>query len=444
MSCGYVLKRDCSSKCVYITLQLDTIIMAKKRKSNPTLEDLFTDPEQLKRMNDHLYSRKPLLEAGGPFAEMLQTMVNAALVGEARGHIAETIAQGEANKGNGYTDKTVLSDAGPLSIRTPRDRQGTFEPQLVAKRQRELSSGLDKQIIALYAQGNSIEDTKRLLGTMFGVEISAGKISEITDQVLPVIQEWRTRRLKAFYTVVYMDAIHFKVRHEGKYSSRAFYTVYSIDADGQRDLLGMYMSENEGANHWGMVLQNLRSRGVEDVLVFCTDDLSGFSEAMADVFPTTVVQKCLVHKMRNSIRFVDNKDMKQVVKGLRAIYTSETLEGAATALEVFAVAWGHKYGNIVESWRRDWEELMAFLDFPSELRRMIYTTNPVEAVHRIIRKLIKGKAAWPSDTALMKQIYLSLMHNEKSWRKRAYGWKAIQRELSELYGDRFTKHLEPS
>jgi len=418
--------------------------MAKKSKTNPSLEDLFTDPEQLKRMNDHLYSRKPLLEAGGPFAEMLQTMVNAALVGEARGHIAETRSRGEVNKGNGYTDKTVISDAGPLSIRTPRDRQGTFEPQLVPKRHRELSSGLDKQVIALYAQGNSIEDIKRLLIEMFGVEISAGKISEITDQVLPIIQAWRNRRLKAFYSVVYMDAIHFKVRHEGKYSSRAFYTVYSIDADGNRDLLGMYMSDNEGANQWGMVLQDLRSRGVEDVLVFCTDDLAGFSEAMSDVFPATVVQKCLVHKMRNSIRFIDDKDMKQVVSGLRAIYTSENLEAAQMALEAFAVVWGDKYAGVIDSWRRDWEELMAFLDFPPALRRMIYTTNPVEAVHRIIRKLIKGKAAWPSDTALMKQIYLSLMHNEKSWRKRAYGWKAIQRELIKLYGERVTKHLGPS
>jgi transposase-like protein len=415
--------------------------MAKK-KTPPTLEDLMTDPDQVQRMQDHLYSRKPLLEQGGPFAEMLQTMVNAALVGEARGHIAETRSQGEINKGNGYIDKTILSDVGALAIRTPRDRLGTFEPQLVAKRQRELSSGLDKQILALYAQGNSIEDTKRLLQTMFGVDIAAGKISAITDQILPVIQEWRNRQLKAFYTVIYMDAIHFKVRHEGKYSSRAFYTVYSLDVDGNRDLLGMYMSDNEGANQWGMILQNLKCRGVEDVLIFCTDDLSGFSEAMSDVFPRTVIQKCLVHKMRNSMRFVDDKDMKKVVSRLKAIYRSDTLEAASTALEAFAVEWGHKYGSVIESWRRDWDELMAFLDFPEGLRRMIYTTNPVEAVHRIIRKLIKGKAAWPSDTALMKQIYLSLMHNEKSWRKRAYGWKAIQRELITLYGERVTKHLD--
>ncbi|MDN3637188.1 IS256 family transposase, partial [Neolewinella lacunae] len=399
---------------------------------NPTLEELFSDPEQFRQMHEQLYSRKPLLEQGSPFAHLLQTMVNAALDGEVLGHVAETRAQGEENKRNGYTDKTILSEAGPLSIRTPRDRQGTFEPQLVPKRERELSSGLDTQILALYAQGNSVEDIKRLLQTMFGVDISAGKISAITDQVLPVIQEWRNRRLLEFYAVIYMDAIHFKVRHEGKYSSRAFYTVYSVDGHGNRDLLGMYMSENEGANQWGLVLEDLKFRGVEDVLVFCTDDLTGFSEAMNDVFPATVVQKCLVHKMRNTTRFVDDKDMKAVVRGLKAVYKADTQEAAATALEAFEVEWGHKYSSIVVSWRRDWDELMAFLDFPIALRRMIYTTNPVEAVHRIIRKLIKGKAAWASDTALMKQVYLSLMHNEKSWRKQAYGWKAIQRDLVKL------------
>lgn len=417
--------------------------MAKKSK-NPRLEDLLSDPEQLRQMHEQLYSRKPLLEQGSPFAQLLQTMVNAALDGEVLGHVAETRAQGEENKRNGYTDKTILSEVGPLSIRTPRDRQGSFEPQLVPKRERELSSGLDTQILALYAQGNSVEDIKRLLQTMFGVDISAGKISAITDQVLPVIQEWRNRRLLEFYTVVYMDAIHFKVRHEGKYSSRAFYTVYSVDVHGNRDLLGMYMSDNEGANQWGLVLEDLKFRGVEDVLVFCTDDLAGFSEAMNDVYPTTVVQKCLVHKMRNTTRFVDDKDMKAVVRGLKAVYKADTREAAATALEAFEVDWGHKYSSIVVSWRRDWDELMAFLDFPIALRRMIYTTNPVEAVHRIIRKLIKGKAAWASDTALIKQVYLSLMHNEKSWRKQVYGWKAIQRDLVKLYWDRVTKHMGPS
>jgi len=416
--------------------------MAKKTKKTRSLEELFTDPEQLKRMQAHLYSGKPILEHGGGFAEMLQAMVNATLQGEAGAYIAEDRENGNSNKLNGYTDKTVISDAGPLSIRTPRDRNGDFEPELIPKRQRELTSGLDKQILALYAQGNSIEDVRRLLSQMFSVDISAGKISAITDQVLPVLQEWRTRRLKAFYSVIYMDAIHFKVRHEGKYSVRAFYTVYSIDGGGKRDLLGMYVAESEGANRWGMVLQDLRRRGLEDVLVFCTDNLAGFSEAMASVYPATIVQKCIVHKMRNSTRFVDDRDLKKVNADLRAVYTSENLSAALTAFAAFKVSWGDKYAMLVESWERDWDELMAFMDFPLGMRKMIYTTNPVEALHRIVRKLIKGKAAWVSDTALMKQIYLCLMHNEKSWKKNAYGWKAIIRDLIDTYGERITKHLD--
>ncbi|TXF80700.1 IS256 family transposase, partial [Neolewinella aurantiaca] len=390
----------------------------------------------------HLYSGKPILERGGGFAEMLQAMVNATLQGEAAAHIAEDRLEGISNKLNGYTDKTVVSDAGQLSIRTPRDRNGDFEPELIPKRQRELSSGLDKQILALYAQGNSIEDVRRLLAQMFSVDISAGKISTITDQILPVLQEWRTRRLQAFYSIIYMDAIHFKVRHEGKYSVRAFYTVYSIDVDGKRDLLGMYVAESEGANRWGMVLQDLRRRGVEDVLVFCTDNLAGFSEAMADVYPATIIQKCIVHKVRNSTRFVNDSDLKKVNADLRSVYTSENLSAALTAFAAFKVTWGNKYPLLIESWERDWDELMAFLDFPPGMRKMIYTTNPVEALHRIVRKLIKGKAAWVSDTALMKQVYLSLMHNEKSWKKNAYGWKTIMRDLIKTYGDRITKHLD--
>jgi transposase-like protein len=416
--------------------------MAKKRNKTRSLEELFTDPEQLKRMQAHLYSGKPVLERGGGFAEMLQAMVNATLQGEAVAHVTDDRAEGKSNKLNGYTDKTVISDAGPLSIRTPRDRNGDFEPELIPKRQRELSSGLDKQILALYAQGNSIEDVRRLLAQMFSIDISAGKISTITDQILPVLQEWRTRRLQSFYGVVYMDAIYFKVRHEGKYSMRAFYTVYSIDVEGKRDLLGMYIAESEGSNRWGMVLQDLRRRGVEDVLVFCTDNLAGFSEAMASVYPATIVQKCIVHKLRNSTRFVNDSDLKKVNAELKTVYTSENLSAALTAFAAFKVTWDDKYPLLVESWERDWDELMAFMDFPFEMRKMIYTTNPVEALHRIVRKLIKGKAAWVSDTALMKQIYLSLMHNEKSWKKNAYGWKAIVRDLIKTYGERITKHLD--
>ncbi len=220
-----------------------------------------------------------------------------------------------------------------------------------------------------------------------------------------------------------------------------FYTVYGIDAEGQRDLLGLYIHGSEGATRWGLVLEDLRERGVEEVLLFCTDDLAGLSEAISEVYPQAVTQKCIVHKVRSSTRFVDDQDGKAVRQDLRTIYTAPTREAARTALDAFAVKWGDKYARLVDSWEKDWEELMAFLDYPKALRRLIYTTNAVEALHRILRKLIKGKAAWVSDTALLKQIYLCLMHNEQSWKRNVQGWKAIQRELLHLYGERYARHL---
>ena len=418
------------------------IIMSKQKKKNKKLEELIPDAELRERMEEHLYSKQPLLSEDSVFSELLQALVNKMLEGEVEEFLGEERASERKNKRNGYTEKQLLSAAGPLSIRTPRDRNSDFEPELVGKGQRELSSGVDEQIIALYAQGNSVEDVRRLLSKLYGISISAGKISAITDKVLPELQAWRDRRLRALYAIIYLDAVHFKVRYEGRYSNRAFYTVYGIDAEGHRDLLGLYINESEGASRWGMVLEDLKERGVEDVLVFCTDDLSGFSEAISEVYPLAVIQKCIVHKVRSSTRFVDDKDSKEVRKALRAVYTANSKEAARSAMVSFKVSWEHKYSTLVDSWEKDWEELMAFMDYPKEMRRMIYTTNPVEALHRIIRKLIKGKAAWASDTALVKQIYLSLMHNEKSWKKRAYGWKAIHRALAEMYGERYTRHLE--
>ena len=398
--------------------------------------------ELYERMKEHLYSKKKLLSEDSPFSELLQSMVNGILEGEMESFLSEEREQNKTNKRNGKLPKRVITDMGSIYIETPRDRNGDFEPQLVAKRQRELTSGLDDQIIALYAQGNSIEDVKRLLIKMYGVEISTGKISQITDKVLPIIAEWQNRPLKAFYPILYLDAIHFKVRHEGKYTTRAFYTVYSVDWEGHRDLLGMYVQSNEGASRWGLVLEDLKQRGVEDILVVCTDNLTGFSEVISEVFPSSIVQKCIVHQVRNSLRYVEDKDRKAVVVDLRKIYTSQTRAQAELALEAFEVKWCKTYSYIVRQWRDNWEELVAFMDFPKEMRRMIYTTNPVEALHRIVRKIIKGKAAWVSDTSLMKQIYLSLMHNEKSWRKRAYGWKSIQRDLLENYAERVGKDIK--
>jgi putative transposase len=410
--------------------------MTKKR----TLEELFSDPQLGERLKERLYSKKGLLGKESPFSEILQGMVDTMLDAEIDSFLKEERSAGTVNKRNGKTSKRVISEIGDLHVSTPRDRNGNFEPELIGKRQRELTSGLDDQILALYAQGNSIEDVRRLLEDIYGVSISAGRISEITDKVLPEIQAWRTRGLQSFYPVVYLDAIHFKVRQEGKYIGSAFYTVYAVDWEGNRDLLGLYVnSGGEGAKKWGIVMADLKSRGVEDILVICTDDLQGFSDQIEDAFPSSIIQKCIVHQMRNSLKFVDESDRRAVIKDLRQIYASGTEEQAKTALEAFEVVWDKKYSYIVKQWSENWTELMAFLDFPLSMRKMIYTTNPVEALHRIMRKLVKSKAAWVSETALIKQLYLSITKNEKSWKRKANGWTAIQRDIMELYPERIPR-----
>lgn len=409
-------------------------------KGKKKLESLLTDPEMTKRLTSHLRSKKRILSKGSPFSEILQSMVNTMLEGEMDAFMDEEKASEKVNKRNGGKTKKVTSELGTIDVYTPRDRKGDFEPVIVAKRERELSSGLDDQILALYAQGNSIEDVRRLLMEIYGVSISAGRISQITDKILPEIEEWRTRSLSSFYPVIYLDAIHFKVRQDGRYKNSAFYTVYSVDWEGNRDLLALHMNGGgEGSNQWGVVLEDLKRRGVKDVLVMCTDNLNGFTEAIGHTYPYTVVQKCIVHQVRNSLRYVDDKESKAVAKGLRKIYTSLTEEQAKTNLQIFEKDWGVKYGYITKQWKDNWGELMAFLDFPIGMRKMIYTTNPVEALHRIMRKLIKSKAAWVSEVALIKQLYLSLMYNQKSWKRKAYGWKEIQRTIMEMYPDRVPK-----
>ena len=413
----------------------------KEEKQSALLRALKRDPEVYGAFEEHIKSGKDLFGEDSPFSALLQGVVNAALEGELDSHLEEERSAGRKNKRNGHTPKQVVSSSGPLSIRTPRDRSGTFEPELVPKRARQLSSGLDDQIITLYAQGNSVEDVRRILQEFYGLSISAGKISAITDRVLVEISDWQQRPLQPFYSIIYLDAIHFNVRHEGKYDSRAFYTVYATDAEGQRDLLGLYVFENEGATSWGLVLEDLQRRGLEDVLFFCTDNLKGFSESMKSVFPLTIIQKCIVHQMRNSTRFCDEKDRKEVIRDLKKVYQAANRTQAQLHLEAFAAKWGKKYGHIVKSWTDNWEELMAFMDYPKDLRRILYTTNPVEALHRIIRKLVKSKAAWVSEQALIKQLYLSLMYNQKSWRRKTYNWKVCQRAMIEQFGERITQHL---
>lgn len=413
----------------------------KKRTNRPRIEDLISDPERRKEVLDRLYNKDSILGEGGIFTDLLQALVNAALEGEMDHTLNSEQDPTNSNRRNGYTRKTVKSSAGPLDIETPRDRAGKHEPVIVKKWSRELDSGIDEAILSLYARGQSIEDVRYQLRQLYGIEVSAGAISAVTDRILPEITQWQNRALSPCYVIVYLDAIHYKVRQDGRIVSKAFYTTYGVDVNGERDILGLYLNESEGARQWGLILEDLKKRGVEDVFFFCIDGLSGFKDVIEEVFPAAIIQRCIVHKIRNSTRFVSDRDIKAVCRDLRAIYTAADRQQAENALLNFSATWDEKYKEITPKWREDWEELMAFMDYRSNIRRMIYTTNPVEAVHRILRKVTKTKGAWSSDNGLLKQIYLTLTHNEKSWKRKVFNWLSIQRELIDLFGDRYTRYL---
>lgn len=409
------------------------------RSKKPRLEDLIPDENYRNQIKEGLYSGKRWLGPEGVFTDLLQSFVDAALEGEMDVHLVKEAEEGKKNRRNGHGRKKVKTEGGEIELRPPRDREGSFEPTIVEKRKRSLETGLDEVILSLYAKGNSVEDINRLLYEIYGVQYSTSAISMITDRVWPEILAWQQRPLQGCYTVVYLDGIHFRVKQEGEFQERCVYTVYGIDCEGQRDVLGLYTDQSESSSTWGQILEDLARRGVRDIIFACVDGLSGFKQSIEEVFPKTIVQRCIVHKIRNSVRFVPDKDLKKVCADLRTIYTAANESQARQALEVFRNKWGKQGERIANIWEKDWEELMAFMSFGTHLRRMIYTTNPVEAVHRIIRKVTKTKGAWISEKALIKQLYLTLIKNEKSWKRKAFHWKAIQLELIEKFGDRYSQ-----
>jgi putative transposase len=416
--------------------------MKKRQGRRTALEEMIPDASKRKELLGLLYQGAPVLGEGGIFTDLLQSLVNAALEGEMAAHLESGESGMEGNRRNGHTHKEVRSQGGMLQIKTPRDRLGEHEPQLVKKWERELGSGLDEIILSLYARGQSVEDVRYQIKQMYGVEISAGTISAVTEKVWGEIVEWQQRPLRGCYPVVYLDAVVYKVRDEGRVVNKAIYSVYGVGAEGEREILGLYLNETEGSRHWGLVLEDLKRRGVEEVFFFCVDGLKGFKEVIQTVYPHSIVQRCVVHMVRSSTRFVSDKDIKALCSDLRKIYTSANREQARAALDCFGEKWDGKYKEVRQKWEECWEELMAFMDYRQDVRRMIYTTNPVEALHRVMRKVTKTKGSWNSDKALLKQLYLTLKYTEKSWKKTAFNWKVIQRELIDQFGDRYTRWLE--
>jgi putative transposase len=383
-----------------------------------------------------------LLGTQGVLTNLVQRLVNAALSGEMQGHLACEKTANISNRLNGNKPKTIDTDSGKIDILTPRDRLGTYEPRLVGKWERQLGTGLDKQILMLYGNGNSCSDIRHQLRELYGLDYSEASISSVIEQVWNEVQSWQQRTLLPFYSVIFLDGMYFNTREDGKSASKVSYSVYGVDAQGNRDVLGIYIRPSEGALEWGRILEDLRKRGVEDVLYFCVDGLKGFSNVISEVFPQATVQRCIVHMVRSSTRFVDDKDIKAVCKDLRRIYTAFDVTQAEIALEAFKVKWDKKYPEIYKSWKADWVDLIPFLDFSEHTRRMIYTTNAVEALHRQIRKVTKTKGSWVNDKALIKQIYLTLFYGQGGWNRKVFNWNSISRELLQTFGERFEKHVQ--
>lgn len=317
----------------------------------------------------------------------------------------------------------------------PRDRLGEFEPVVVKKNQTNVT-GIEEQIIALYAKGVSTRDIQDHLQGLYGVEVSPTLISNVTNKIVPLIKEWQNRPLQQVYTVVFLDAIHFKVKQEGHIVNKAAYMVIGIDLDGNKDVLGIWIGENESAKFWLNVLNELKNRGVQDILITCVDNLSGFSQAIAACYPKTDIQKCIIHQIRNSTRYVSYKDLKKVTADLKPIYKAVTEEAALLELERFEENWGSKYPLIVKSWRQNWDELATFFKYPPELRKLIYTTNMIESYHRQLRKVTKGKSIFPTDESLLKMLYLSTMDVVRKWTGRVQNWGQILLQLTVYYPER--------
>lgn len=375
------------------------------------------------------------------FAEVLQETLEAELDTELGYPKNGSTPEGNANRRNGHSKKTVRSELGKIELSVPRDREGDFEPVIVKRHQKEVT-GIEELILGLYAKGVTVRDIQAHLNQLYGVDISPTLISNVTNRIMPVLKEWQSRPLQKAYAVVFLDAIHYKVKQEGHIVNKAVYMVIGVDMDGCKDVLGMYIGEHETSKFWLTVLNELKNRGVEDILICCVDNLTGFSEAILACYPNTEIQKCVVHQIRNSIRYVSYKDTKKLLTSLKPVYTAPSEEAALQYLDDFDKAWGARYPLVVRSWQRNWAELATFFKYPPEIRKIIYTTNMIESYHRQLRKVTKGKSVFPTDEALLKMLYLVTQDVMLRWTGRIHNWGQILLQLSVFFPDRVRSFLQ--
>ena len=340
------------------------------------------------------------------------------------------------NSRNGHSQKMMHTSYGDMQIDVPRDRNGDFEPQIIKKYQNTITQDMEEKIISMYAKGMTTADIENHMKELYDIDISDSIISRITDKIMPMVKEWQERPLETIYAAVFMDAIHYHVRSEGRIVKKAVYIGLGIDMDGHKDILGMYIGENESAKFWLSVLNGLKNRGVEDILIVCVDGLSGFPQAIEAVYPNAKIQRCIIHQIRNTTKFVSYKDIKELMVDLKRVYTAATEEIALNELELFNDKWGKKYPKIYKSWSDNWATLSTYFKHPVSVRKLVYTTNAIEGFNRQLRKVTKSKSVFPTDNSLLKMLYLATMDITKKWSGRRQDWGQIRSQLEIYFEER--------
>lgn len=384
---------------------------------------------------EQLRNGESLTGKGGAFAPLLKEFLEAALESEMSTHLNDS-ERLQGNKRNGRGSKRVKTIDGEIDIDTPQDRLSSFSPEIIKKRETVLADNLAPKIIGLYGLGMSLRDISNHIEEMYDVEISHNTLSEIIERIVPKVKEWQSRPLEPMYTIVWLDAMHYKVKDGGKTSSRAVYNVLAINKDGRKDLIGMYVSESEGANFWLSVLTDLKSRGMKDILIACIDNLNGFAEAIKSTFPEVIIQNCVIHQIRNSMKYIASKDQKEFMGDLKPVYQAPNLSMAEMKFDDLKEKWGKKYPVVISSWERNWDNLTSYFAYDEHIRKLIYTTNPVEGFHRQVRKVTKTKGVFPNDMSLLKLIYLAVQHISKKWTQPLQNWALTAQQLKIKFGDR--------
>jgi len=374
----------------------------------------------------------------GILTPLIKQLTEAAMQGELEAHLA---SEQTPNRKNGSSTKTMKGPAGEFELKTPRDRAGTFEPQTVKKHQTHLTEELERKVLGLFALGNSYQDIRGHIEEMYDISLSNGTLNAITDKLLPELQAWRERDLDTIYPIVWLDAIHYKIKENGRYVSKAIYTILGLTIEGKKELLGLYLSDQEGAHHWLSVLTDLYNRGVKDILIACVDGLKGFPEAIESLYPNTEIQHCIIHQIRNSMKYVASKNQKAFMADLKCVYKAATLNAAQSALDELEVKWGDRYPMVIQSWRNKWPTLSAYFKYPDYVRTAIYTTNAVEAVHRQFRKLTKTKGGFANENSLLKLLYAGMLKASERWTHPVQNWNLTLSQLAIHFEGRLDDHI---